>query len=180
MYKRQGLAGLRAELAALDPVSAERLQDARRIVRALEVCRLTGRPFSAFMPERTYAPEVAPVVQLGLRLDRAELHQRIAARVERMLAEGLLDEVRRLDVPGPDGLRQGPTASRAIGYAQMLAVLDGELTEAEAAEQTVVATRRFARRQETWFRADPRVVWLDAQDEDVVAEALAVVAGDAT
>lgn len=97
-----------------------------------------------------------------------------------MLAEGLLDEVRRLDVPGPDGLRQGPTASRAIGYAQMLAVLDGELTEAEAAEQTVVATRRFARRQETWFRADPRVVWLDAQGEDIVAEALAVVAGDAT
>ena len=71
-------------------------------------------------------------------------------------------------------------ASRAIGYAQMLAVLDGELTEAEAAEQTVVATRRFARRQETWFRADPRVVWLDAQGEDVVAEALAVVAGGAT
>ena len=132
------------------------------------------------MPERTYAPEVAPVVQLGLRLDRSELHQRIAARVERMLAGGLLDEVRRLDVPGPGGLRQGPTASRAIGYAQMLAVLDGELTEAEAAEQTVVATRRFARRQETWFRADPRVVWLDAQGEDVVAEALAVVAGDAT
>ena len=140
---------------------------------------MTGRPFSAFMPERTYAPEVAPVVQLGLRLDRAALHQRIAARVERMLAEGLLDEVRRLDVPGPDGLRQGPTASRAIGYAQMLAVLDGELTEAEAAEQTVVATRRFARRQETWFRADPRVVWLDAQGEDIVAEALAVVAGGA-
>ena len=73
--QREGLAGLRAELAALDPVSAERLQDARRIVRALEVCRLTGRPFSAFMPERTYAPEVAPVVQLGLRLDRAELHR---------------------------------------------------------------------------------------------------------
>ena len=95
--------------------------------------------------------------------------------VERMLAAGLLDEVRALDVPGPDGLRQGPTSSRAIGYAQMLAVLDGTLTPEQAAEQTVVATRRFARRQETWFRADPRVHWVDALAEDVVEQALAVL-----
>ena len=172
----EGSVVLAAELAALDPASAARLRDTRRIVRALEVCLLTGRPFSAFMPERTYAPHVAPVVQVGLRIDRAVLHERIAARVDRMLAGGLLEEVRRLDVPGPDGLRQGPTASRAIGYAQMLAVLDGELTEAEAAERTVVATRRFARRQETWFRADPRVHWVDALAPDVTERALAVVA----
>lgn len=172
----EGTAGLLAELAERDPDSAARLRDARRVVRALEVCLLTGRPFSSFMPERVHAPEVAPVVQVGLRIDRAVLHERIAARVDRMLADGLLAEVRRLDVPGPDGLRAGPTASRAIGYAQMLAVLDGELTEAEAAERTVVATRRFARRQETWFRADPRVHWVDALAADVTRRALAVVA----
>ena len=107
---------------------------------------------------------------------RRTLRTRLAGRdVEVQTANGIFS---------PDGLDKGTaalfsTASRAIGYAQMLAVLDGELTEAEAAEQTVVATRRFARRQETWFRADPRVVWLDAQGEDVVAEALAVVAGGA-
>lgn len=176
--RHEGLDALTAELARLDPASAERLRDARRIVRALEVCLLTSRPFSSYMPRRTYDPGVTPVVQIGLAIDRAVLHERIAARVSRMLGDGLLEEVRRLDVPGPDGLRQGPTASRAIGYAQMLAVLDGELTAAEAAERTVVATRRFARRQETWFRADPRVRWIDALAPDVTAQALAVVAGD--
>lgn len=175
--RHEGLEALTAELARLDPASAERLRDARRIVRALEVCLLTSRPFSSYMPRRTYDSGVTPVVQIGLAIDRAVLHERIAARVSRMLGDGLLEEVRRLDVPGPDGLRQGPTASRAIGYAQMLAVLDGELTAAEAAERTVVATRRFARRQETWFRADPRVRWIDALAPDVTAQALAVVAG---
>ncbi|MDY6055113.1 tRNA (adenosine(37)-N6)-dimethylallyltransferase MiaA [Micrococcus sp.] len=175
--RAQGLAALRAELAAVDPASAERLQDERRLVRALEVYRLTGRPFSSFMPERVYAPEAAPVVQIGLRIDREVLHGRIAQRVEAMLAAGFLEEVRSLDVPGPDGLRQGPTASRAIGYREMLAVLDGELTVAEAAERTVVATRRFARRQETWFRADPRVHWVDVPAPDVVEQAMAAVAG---
>lgn len=173
----RGEAALRAELAAVDPESAAKVADARRLVRALEVHRITGRPFSAFMPRREHDPSVAPVVQIGLSLERAVLHERIEARVERMLAAGLLDEVRALDVPGPDGLRQGPTSARAIGYAQMLAVLDGTLTPEQAAEQTVVATRRFARRQETWFRADPRVHWVDALAPDVVAQALAVVAG---
>ncbi|MCK6090589.1 tRNA (adenosine(37)-N6)-dimethylallyltransferase MiaA [Micrococcus endophyticus] len=173
----RGEAALRAELAAVDPESAAKVADARRLVRALEVHRITGRPFSAFMPRREHDPSVAPVVQIGLSLERAVLHERIEARVERMLAAGLLDEARALDVPGPDGLRQGPTSSRAIGYAQMLAVLDGTLTPEQAAEQTVVATRRFARRQETWFRTDPRVHWVDALAPDVVAQALAVVAG---
>ena len=173
----RGEAALRAELAAVDPESAAKVADARRLVRALEVHRITGRPFSAFMPRREHDPSVGPVVQIGLSLERAVLHERIEARVERMLAAGLLDEVRALDVPGPDGLRQGPTSARAIGYAQMLAVLDGTLTPEQAAEQTVVATRRFARRQETWFRADPRVHWVDALAPDVVAQALAVVAG---
>ncbi|MDN5692744.1 MAG: tRNA (adenosine(37)-N6)-dimethylallyltransferase MiaA [Micrococcaceae bacterium] len=173
----RGEAALRAELAAVDPESAAKVADARRLVRALEVHRITGRPFSAFMPRREHDPSVGPVVQIGLSLERTVLHERIEARVERMLAAGLLDEVRALDVPGPDGLRQGPTSARAIGYAQMLAVLDGTLTPEQAAEQTVVATRRFARRQETWFRADPRVHWVDALAPDVVAQALAVVAG---
>jgi len=172
----RGEAALRAELAAVDPESAAKVADARRLVRALEVHRITGRPFSAYMPRREYAAEAAPAVQLGLRLDRAALHERIVARVDAMVADGFLGEVRAL---ADRGLREGPTASRAIGYREMLAVLDGELTLAEAAEQTVVATRRFARRQETWFRADPRVVWVDALDPTLVEHAVAAVAAAA-
>lgn len=174
----RGEAALRAELAGVDPAAAERVRDARRLVRALEVHRLTGRPFSSFMPRRRTHPDVAPAVQLGLAIDRAVLHERIAARVHAMLAAGFAEEVARLE---GEGLREGPTASRAIGYQQMLAVRDGEMGQAEAVEQTVVATRRFARRQETWFRADPRVRWLPADAPDLVERALqAVVQGEPT
>ena len=169
----RGEAALRAELAGVDPASAERVRDDRRLVRALEVHRLTGRPFSSFMPRREYAADVLPAVQIGLSIDRPVLHERIAARVDAMMAAGLLDEVRGLTA---NGLRDGPTASRAIGYREMLAVLDGELTESAASEQTIVTTRRFARRQETWFRADPRVRWLPADAPDLVQRALAAVA----
>ena len=174
----RGEAALRAELADVDPASAERVQDARRLVRALEVHRVTGRPFSSFMPQRRTHPDVSPAVQIGLTIDRAVLHERIAARVHAMVAAGFADEVRAL---AARGLREGPTASRAIGYREMLAVLDGEVTEAAAIEQTIVATRRFARRQETWFRADPRVHWLPADAPALVDRALeAVVRGEAT
>lgn len=168
----RGEAALRAELLAVDPASAQRVADDRRLVRALEVHRITGRPFSAFMPQRRYAPEATPVVQIGLRIDRALLHERIAARVQAMVAGGLVEEVRRLDAVG---LRAGRTASQAIGYAPVLRVLDGETTLAQAVEETVVATRRFARRQETWFRADPRVRWLDALAPDLVDQAVDAV-----
>lgn len=167
--QREGIEALRRDLADVDPVSAARLEDDRRVVRALEVHQLTGRPFSSFMPRREHHPDVAPVVQIGLRIQRERLHQRIEQRVQRMVDRGLLDEVQAL---AEQGLRKGPTASRAIGYQQMLGVLDGAATLEQAAQDTVVATRRFARRQETWFRADPRVHWLDAEAPELLDRAL--------
>ena len=160
-----GIAPLLERLRRVDPVSAGRLGDARRIIRALEVFELTGRPFSSFMPDREY---VQPTVQIGLEVDRAILRERLAARVHRMVDRGLLAEVERLDAAG---LRRGRTAPRALGYAQFLKVLDGEADVPQAAEETIVATRQFARRQLTWFRADPRIAWLDWQDPDLVAKA---------
>ncbi|MCC3280556.1 tRNA (adenosine(37)-N6)-dimethylallyltransferase MiaA [Arthrobacter sp. zg-Y40] len=160
-----GLPALMARLRAADPVSAERISDARRVVRALEVLELTGRPFSSFMPVRQY---FQPAVQIGLEVDRPVLHQRLAGRVDAMVEQGLLEEVRRLE---PAGLRTGRTASRALGYAQFLAVLDGKSSVPEAAEATVVATRQFARRQLTWFRADPRITWLGFDDPALVTRA---------
>ncbi|MGN6405418.1 tRNA (adenosine(37)-N6)-dimethylallyltransferase MiaA [Sinomonas sp.] len=162
----EGVSTLARRLAELDPVSAERLNDARRIIRALEVYEVTGRPFSAYMPRREY---VQPTVQIGLDMDRAVLHGRLAARVHRMVEAGLIDEVARLDA---QGLREGKTASRALGYAQFLRVLDGDAATEQAAEQTIVATRQFARRQVTWFKADPRVQWFDALATDVTEAAL--------
>jgi tRNA dimethylallyltransferase len=140
----------------------------RRIVRALEVIELTGRPFTASMP--TFE-QVRPAVQVGLALPRPELDQRIAARVDRMWHAGFETEVKDLV---RRGLRDGKTASRALGYQQMLRHLDGELTLDQARDETVKATRRFGRRQESWFRRDPRIRWLDASQspESLVAEAL--------
>ncbi|WP_115788095.1 tRNA (adenosine(37)-N6)-dimethylallyltransferase MiaA [Arthrobacter silvisoli] len=161
----RGLSVLMDRLRTVDPVSAGRLGDARRIIRALEVHRLTGRPFSSFMPMREY---FRPAVQIGLDVDRELLRERLAVRVHRMVDAGLLEEVRALDAAG---LRRGKTASRALGYAQFLRVLDGESDVAAAAEETIVATRQFARRQLTWFRADPRISWLDWQDPGLVEKA---------
>lgn len=157
---------LRDRLAALDPVAEASLTrgDVRRLVRALEVLEITGRPFSASMPVRRYDDAVAGlgrVVQLGLRADREVLRERIAARVLAMERAGLVAEVERL---AADGLREGPTARRALGYAQVLDALDGRCTLAEALEATTNATRRYARRQLSWFGADPRVRWLDPRD----------------
>jgi tRNA dimethylallyltransferase len=168
---RVGLDGLRERLREVDPVSAERLGDVRRAVRALEVHELTGRPFSSFMPQRTY---VRPAVQVGLDLDRAQLHARLHRRVAGMMEAGLVEEVRTLDAAG---LRRGRTAARAIGYAQVLKVLDGEAELDWAIEDTTTATRRFARRQLTWFRADPRVTWFDPTEPHLVDRVLAHLAG---
>jgi tRNA dimethylallyltransferase len=164
----QGPAVLLARLQAVDPVSAARLLDDRRIIRALEVHHLTGRPFSSFMPQREY---FQPAVQIGLTVDRDKLRERLAVRVHGMVDSGLLAEVERLEA---QGLRQGKTAPRALGYAQFLRVLDGAATVAEAADETIVATRQFARRQLTWFRADTRINWLDWQDRELTARAAAL------
>jgi tRNA dimethylallyltransferase len=152
-----GPAVLHARLAERDPGAAASIlpSNGRRIVRALEVVEMTGRPFSASMPSYDRAEGTA---QLGLLVPRPKLDERIAVRVERMWSAGLVEEVRRLE---PYGLRDGRTASRALGYAQVLRVLSGEWSEEQAREETVRATRRFARRQESWFRRDPRVRWID-------------------
>lgn len=164
-HTEHGTQALLARLKSVDPVSADRVSDARRIIRALEVHELTGRPFSSYMPRREYH---RPAVQIGLGVDRDVLRERLAARVYRMVEAGLLDEVRELDARG---LRRGKTASRALGYAQFLRVIDGGSTVEQAAEETIVATRQFARRQLTWFRADPRITWLDWQDPHLVGKA---------
>jgi tRNA dimethylallyltransferase len=154
---------LHRRLAGLDPAAASLIlpENGRRIVRALEVVTLTGHPFAASLPDRRYAlPEV---IQIGLDIDRAALDVRIADRVSQMWRAGMVTEVRQLVGVG---LRDGLTASRALGYRQVLAFLAGEIGEDEARELTVTATRRFARRQDSWFRKDPRIVWLphDATD----------------
>ena len=168
---RVGAAALHARLARLDPVAAAAILpgNGRRIVRALEVIEISGRPFTATMP--AFA-ENRPAVQIGLTLPRPELDQRIAARVDRMWQAGLEAEVRSL---AAQGLRDGKTASRALGYQQLLRYLDGEWTLDEARLETMKATRRFARRQESWFRRDPRVRWLDASQpaDALLTEALA-------
>ncbi|MGN5733851.1 tRNA (adenosine(37)-N6)-dimethylallyltransferase MiaA [Arthrobacter psychrochitiniphilus] len=170
--EREGLAVLLARLQEVDTVSAARINDAKRVVRALEVHALTGRAFSSFMPEREY---VSPTLQIGLNGDRAELHARLARRVHGMVDAGLLEEVRALI---PEGLREGRTAHKALGYQQFLRVLDGSSTVAQASEETIVATRQFARRQLTWFRADPRVNWLDWSQPDLGEAAAALLKAD--
>jgi tRNA dimethylallyltransferase len=168
----EGPEALHAELAELDPVAAAGIipTNGRRIVRALEVIALTGQPFTATLPEQTYRDP--DTVQIGVDIDRETLDARIAQRVDAMWSAGLVDEVRRL---ADAGLRDGLTASRAIGYRQVLAFLDGELTEEQAREQTVSGTRRFARRQDSWFRKDPRITWVRYDDPERVELALAAV-----
>jgi tRNA dimethylallyltransferase len=160
-----GAPALHARLAVRDPAAAAAIlpTNGRRVVRALEVGELTGAPFRATMPAGPYARSA---VQVGLATPRDLLDARIQARVERMFRDGLVDEVRRLERAG---LSRGRPAPRALGYAQVLRLLAGELTEQEAIEQTVTATRRYARRQESWFRRDPRVTWLPHDAQDLVA-----------
>jgi tRNA dimethylallyltransferase len=167
-----GAPALHRRLAEADPEAAVQIlpDNGRRIVRALEVGRITGRPFRAALPEREYADQGS--LQVGVDIDRPTLDPRIAERVRRMFDEGFVDEVRRLlDA----GLAEGRTARTAIGYREVAAHLAGESTLAEAVEQTVVATRRFSRRQDSWFRKDPRVVWVPWDDPERVERALAAV-----
>jgi tRNA dimethylallyltransferase len=156
---------LHQRLARLDPAAAGQIAPAngRRIVRALEVIALTSGAFRAELPPRRYA--LPGVTQVGLAIDRPTLDIRITERVNRMWQAGLVAEVRELAVAG---LRDGLTASRALGYRQVLDFLAGEIGEDEARELTITATRRFARRQDSWFRKDPRIVWLPHDAPDLV------------
>ena len=166
-----GAQRMHERLSDVDPVAATRILpgNARRVVRALEVIELTGRSFSAVLPDRRY--RLPEVVQIGLAVDRATLDGRIAARVEAMWAAGFVDEVRRLAAAG---LRESLTASRALGYRQVLRFLDGEISESEAQELTITATRKFARRQDSWFRKDTRISWLPFDHPDLVSAAYAL------
>ena len=159
----EGTAALLAELRAADPAAASSIEpnNTRRIVRALEVVELTGRPFSATMPTRE---ALRPTLMIGLRADRDALDRRIERRTRRMFDDGLVEETRAL---ADLGLREGRTASRAVGYAQALAVIDGRMTVEEAVTDTALRTRRLVRRQESWFGADPRIHWVDAGQADL-------------
>ncbi|MFE2910914.1 tRNA (adenosine(37)-N6)-dimethylallyltransferase MiaA [Kitasatospora indigofera] len=152
-----GPGALHLRLAGLDPAAAAAIlpSNGRRIVRALEVIEITGLPFTANLPSNT---AVYDAVQIGVAVPRPELDERIALRVDRMWRAGLLDEVRTLEKAG---LREGRTAARALGYQQVLEHFAGGCTEEEARAETVRATKRFARRQESWFRRDERIHWLD-------------------
>lgn len=159
----RGPGALHARLAAADPEAAQAIlpSNGRRIVRALEVIEITGKPFTANLPGHD---SVYDTVQIGVDVARPELDERIARRVDRMWDAGLVDEVRALEARG---LREGRTAARALGYQQVLAALAGECTQDEARAETVRATKRFARRQDSWFRRDPRVHWLSGAAADL-------------
>ena len=169
---RLGPPTMHERLAALDPAAAARIlsTNGRRIVRALEVVTLTDRPYTATLPAYEYA--YAHVTAIGVDVPRDVLDERIAARVAAMWAAGLVDEVRSLEHAG---LRCGRTASRALGYAQVLRFLSGECTEAQAHAETIRATTRFARRQDSWFRKDRRITWLPYAADDLVERAVGVV-----
>lgn len=169
-----GPGALHARLAAADPEAGRAIlpSNGRRVVRALEVIEITGRPFTANLPGHE---AVYDTLQIGVDVERPELDERITVRVDRMWEAGLVDEVTRLEAAG---LREGRTASRALGYQQVLAALAGECTEDEARAETVRATKRFARRQDSWFRRDPRVHWLSgaaADREELLGHALSLV-----
>jgi tRNA dimethylallyltransferase len=172
-----GPEGLHRQLAERDPAAASLMQpgNSRRVVRALEVIELTGRPYAAQLPDHRYV--LPDVVQIGLDIDRPTLDARIEQRVEAMWRAGLVEEVRML---AARGLRGGLTASRALGYRQVLKFLGGDITEEQAFEQTVTATRKFARRQDAWFRKDPRISWLPYDHPGLVAAAYAIAGPDGT
>jgi tRNA dimethylallyltransferase len=168
---RLGTRPLHDELAARDPDAAARIdpRNTRRVVRALEVIALTGRPFSARLPEHVYA---LPAVQLAIAVPRPELDARIASRTEQMMTDGLVEETERLL---GQGLAHGVTARRAVGYAQAADVLAGRMSRAEAGDAISLATRQLARRQEKWFRRDPRVRWLPPDADAALAAALHIL-----
>lgn len=168
--KSAGTPALLARLRAFDPQAAAHIEprNTRRIVRALEVIELTGHQFSATMPTREF---FRPTVVLGLRSNRPRLDARIATRTAAMWADGFVQEVAALE---QRGLSRTRTAARAVGYAQALDQLAGRLSQDDAIEATSRATKRLVRRQESWFRADPRIHWLDGASPDLLSAALSV------
>jgi tRNA dimethylallyltransferase len=167
-----GESELYRKLLALAPDTASRIdpKNGRRIVRALEVVTITGEDFAAKLPDLNESWQ--PVLEIGLNSDRAHLVNRLEQRAAKMWEKGILREAESLI---PLGVRDGKTSSHAIGYAQALAQLDGELTEEQAIEETARLTARYARRQMSWFRRDPRINWFDYQDEQLLPNILTTV-----
>ncbi|HVG09716.1 MAG TPA: tRNA (adenosine(37)-N6)-dimethylallyltransferase MiaA [Thermoanaerobaculia bacterium] len=161
--EEEGLPALAAELARVDPETAARLGsgDTQRILRALEVARVSGRPLSSWIKEQPFGTQRINAVRVGLTLPRTVLYDRIAGRVARMVERGWVEEVAQLLARGLD---PGLPAFQAIGYRQLVRHLEGEWSLEQAIGETVKATRRFAKRQETWFRREPDVTWFSAQD----------------
>jgi tRNA dimethylallyltransferase len=157
-FATKGIAPLFERLEKLDPAAALAIDKAnsRRVIRALEVIKITGKPFTANLP-REGSSRYPHARQFGLVMDRDALSERISTRVERMWEQGLVAEVQKLIAAG---ITQGITAQRALGYAQVIAQIEGKVTEEEAMEETKRATRQYARRQETWFSRDERITWI--------------------
>jgi tRNA dimethylallyltransferase len=168
----QGPAAMHKRLELLDETAASRIepQNGRRIVRALEIVMITGEPFAASLPDQFES--FLPVLEIGLNSAREHLVERLAQRVREMWSAGLVDEVKGLI---DKGIRDSKTASQAIGYSQALASIDGRLTEEEGIAETILLTQRYARRQMSWFRRDPRIHWFDYQAEDLVKEVMELV-----
>ena len=159
-------------LHALAPATATRIdpKNGRRIVRALEVVTITGEDFAAKLPDLNESWQ--PVLEIGLNGERSHLVERLAKRAALMWQQGLLEEVQSLI---PMGIREGKTSAHAIGYAQALAELEGKLTRQEAIDETARLTSRYARRQMSWFRRDPRINWFDYQDDSRMTGILSLV-----
>lgn len=169
---RVGESELFRKLQVLAPDTASRIdpKNGRRIVRALEVVTITGEDFAAKLPDLNDSWQ--PVLEVGLNSERAHLVNRLEQRAVKMWENGILREAESLI---PLGVREGKTSSHAIGYAQALAQLDGTIDEAQAIEDTARLTARYARRQMSWFRRDPRINWFDYQDEKAIPNILETV-----
>jgi len=167
-----GPEAMHRKLALLDESAASRIEpmNGRRIVRALEIVMITGEPFAAALPDEWES--FLPVLEIGLNSDRAHLVERLAKRVELMWEQGIVEEVRALIAKG---LRESKTARQAIGYSQALEQIDGSISQEEAIALTTQLTQRYARRQMSWFRRDPRINWFDYQDDDLLEKVMALV-----
>lgn len=163
ILEKKGVEFLYNQLVKIDPTAAENIleNNARRIVRALEVNELTGKNFNAKLPEPS---PMFDDIRIGLNLDREILDKRIEARVHEMFDRGLVNEVKTIF----EELVKGKTAQKALGYSQVIDFLKDEITLEQAIEQTIVQTRKFARRQISWFKRDPLIQWFDAQDDELL------------
>lgn len=170
ILEEEGVEALFALLKTIDPVAAQNIlpNNARKIVRALEVNEFTGKAFNAKLPEPS---PVFSDVRIALDLPRDLLDKRIAERVHQMFKDGFIDEVKRIE----DNLRKGKTALRALGYSQVLSHIAGEISEEKAITLTINATKKFARRQISWFRRDPLIHWLDATRPDLLDQSLRLI-----